>query len=77
MDAKIYKLDLFGKTIWRLMATHNGAVVAGLGHMIDLDDHVEAQEIAISVARRNGWGYVVSTYYEPGKVGSTRSAPAA
>ncbi len=54
MHARIHKLDLFGRTIWRLMATQDGRI-CGLGHMLDLDNRQEAEAIAIGHARRNRW----------------------
>jgi len=76
MLARVYCQDLFGKTIWRLMATRGGQV-CGLGNMIDFDDREEAENAAISHARRNRWALWLETYTRPGTAPtSTRSFPA-
>lgn len=42
MIANVIKLDCWGRTVWRLMATRAGAV-CGLGHQIDFDTQDEAE----------------------------------
>ena len=75
MQAAVRKLDCHGRTIWRLMATRGG-LPCGLGHMLDFDDREDAENCAISFARRNSWPVDIAIYYTPGRAATSfRSFP--